>query len=61
MIIILTYKGTRVGRSMNDIKEEKLMDFIKTEMELGRTVHIVPEEKDLFPLTIHSIERRREA
>ena len=43
MIIILTYKGTRVGRSMNDIKEEKLMDFIKTEMELGRTVHIVPE------------------
>ena len=50
MIIILTYKGTRVGRPMNDIKEEKLMDFIKTEMELGRTVHIVPEEKDLFPL-----------
>lgn len=50
MIVILTYKGTHVGKPMNDIKEEKLMDFIKTEMELGRTVHIVPEEKDLFPM-----------
>ena len=50
MTVMLTYKGTRVGRPMNDIKEEKLMDFIKAEMELGRTVHIVPEEKDLFPM-----------
>ena len=41
MIIILTYKGTRVGRSMN---------FIKSELELGRTVHIVREEQALFPL-----------
>lgn len=50
MIVILTYKGTRVGKPMNNFEKEKLMDFIMAEMELGRTVHIVPEEKDLFPI-----------
>jgi len=48
MIITLTYEGKPLGSPMNDLSGERLLQFIKDEMELGRTVHIQPEKKDLW-------------
>ena len=48
MIITLTFEGKPFGSPMNDLHESDLLWFIKSQMELGRTVHITPEEGDLF-------------
>ncbi len=48
MIITVTFNGKPFGSPMNDLRESDLLWFIKSQMELGRTVHITPEEKDFW-------------
>lgn len=47
MIVTLTYNGKPFGSPMDDLRDDDLLWFIKSQMELGRTVHITPEKKDL--------------
>ena len=47
MRISVTFNGKPVGSAMNDLREDDLLWFIKSQMELGRCVHIEPEEGDL--------------
>lgn len=44
MKVTITYEGEPVGRPMYDLDGERLLWFIKAEMELGRVVHIAPDE-----------------
>lgn len=48
MIVTATFNGKSFGSPMNDLRDDDLLWFIKSQMELGRAVHITPEEKDLF-------------
>ena len=48
MIITVTYKGAPHGNPINDLREDDLLWFIKSELELGREVHITPEEGNMF-------------
>ena len=47
MRISVTFNGKPVGSAMNDLREDDLLWFIKSQMELGRCVYIEPEEGDL--------------
>lgn len=48
MIVTLTFNGKPFGCPMDDLRGNDLLRFIQSQMELGRTVHITPEERDLF-------------
>lgn len=48
MIVTVTFDGKPFGSPMDDLRDDDLLWFIKSQMELGRAVHITPEEKDLF-------------
>ena len=50
MRISVTFNGMSVGCAMNDLREDDLLWFIKSQMELGRCVHIEPEEGE--PITL---------
>ncbi len=44
MIITLTRDSKTFGEPMNDLSGKRLLEFIETQMALGRAVHIQPEE-----------------
>lgn len=48
MTITVTFEGKPFGSPMNDLKEDDLLWFIRSQMELGREVHISPDPEDLF-------------
>ena len=47
MRISVTFNGKPVGSAINYLREDDLLWFIKSQMELGRCVYIEPEEGDL--------------
>lgn len=47
MRLYVTFNGKPLGNAFNDLREDDLLWFIKSQMELGRSVHIEPEEGDL--------------
>ncbi len=51
MIVTVTYCGKPFGSPMDGLRDDDLLWFIKSQIELGRTVHITPEEMDLRELT----------
>lgn len=50
MIVTVTFDGKPFGSPMDDLRDDDLLWFIKSQMELGRAVHITPEEKDIFDM-----------
>lgn len=47
MTITVTFEGKPFGSPMNDLRENDLLWFIRSQMELGREVHISPDPEDL--------------
>lgn len=48
MIVTVTFGKKPFGSPMDDLRDDDLLWFIKSQVELGRTVHITPKEKGLF-------------
>lgn len=48
MIVTVTFDEKPFGSPIDNLRDDDLLWFIKSQMELGRAVHITPEEKDLF-------------
>lgn len=48
MIVTVTFDGKPFGSPMNDLRDDDLLWFIKSQIELGRAVHITPAGKDLL-------------
>lgn len=46
MTVTITYENKPVGTPMHDLSKESLLQFIESQMELGRTVHITPDKEE---------------
>ena len=44
MIVTTYFNGRPFGSPMNDLRDDDLLWYIKTQVELGRTVTIEPEQ-----------------
>ena len=47
MIVTVTYNGKPFGYPMDDLREDDFLWFIKSQLDLGREVHIAPKEHNL--------------
>jgi hypothetical protein len=48
MIVTVMFNGKPFGSPMDGLRDDDLLWFIKSQLELGRTVQITPEEQDIF-------------
>lgn len=53
IVRIATNKGEVIGRPMDDLQGQDLLEFIEGAMETGRIVVIIPEDKDVFPGSVY--------
>ncbi|MDY3692478.1 MAG: hypothetical protein SO072_10990 [Dysosmobacter sp.] len=53
MTVSFTFNGKPFGNIITGLKEDDLLDLIKAELELGRSVHITPDENDIIKKTRH--------
>ena len=44
MIVTVTYNGKPFGGPMDDLREDDFLWFIKSQLELGREVHITAKK-----------------
>ncbi len=48
MTISFTLNGKPYESPIKDLREDDLLFLIKAELELGRSVHITPDENDII-------------
>lgn len=53
IVRIATNKGEFLGKPMDDLQGQKLLEFIEGAMETGRIVVIIPEDKDVLPGSVY--------
>lgn len=48
MIVTVMFDGKPFGSPIDGLRDDDLLWFIKSQIELGRTVQVTPEEKDVL-------------